>query len=54
MANYCDDEGEILKTGIMASGAALVFENNTYGSITLNKQDITGSDVSIVIKKRLI
>lgn len=50
MANYCDDEGEILKTGIMASGAALVFENNTYGSITLNKQDITGSDVSIVIK----
>lgn len=50
ITDYCDNDGEIIKSGIMSAGATLKFENNSYGGTVLQAQNIVGEGTAVVIK----
>lgn len=50
ITEYCDSDGEILKTGAAVVGATILFDNNTYGETVLETKDITCCDSAVVIK----
>ena len=50
ITDYCDGDGELIKSGAMSVGAVLKFENNTYGGTVLQTQNIAGEGAAVVIK----